>query len=166
MEVVLARWEPAFKAALVENANNPQIAKNMTNQFPHPFTGEVADKFIAHYGSMEPARIFAILVNGTPVGAIGIHPKEDIEAKNAELGYWLGEAHWGKGIMTAAIRLMVEYGFATFEINRVFARPFGSNISSQKALERAGFLLEARLKGTFYKNDQYEDELIYAIRRT
>ena len=85
--------------------------------------------------------------------------------KNAELGYWLAEPFWGKGIITYAIQEMVEYGFKTFDITRIFAIPFGTNIASQKALEKAGFILEARLNKTIFKNGEYQDELIYAIRK-
>jgi len=81
------------------------------------------------------------------------------------LGYWLAESYWGKGIITQAIRAIVDYGFETFEIDRIFARPFGSNIASQKVLEKVGFILEARLIKTIWKNGRYEDELIYAKRR-
>ena len=81
------------------------------------------------------------------------------------MGYWLAEPFWGKGIITAAIRQMVEYGFKTWDITRIYARPFGSNIASQKVLEKAGFRLEVRFEKTIFKNGVFEDELIYAIRR-
>jgi RimJ/RimL family protein N-acetyltransferase len=107
----------------------------------------------------------AIDINGEACGGIGIHPQDDIQCKNAELGYWLGEPFWGKGIITSAILQMVENGFNSFDINRIFARPFGSNLASQKVLEKTGFILEAKLEKTLFKNGIYEDELIYAIRK-
>ena len=81
------------------------------------------------------------------------------------MGYWLAEPFWGKGIITGAVRQMLEYGFKTFDINRIFARPFGTNIASQKVLEKTGFVLEARFEKTFFKNGEYLDECVYAIRR-
>jgi RimJ/RimL family protein N-acetyltransferase len=81
-----------------------------------------------------------------------------------ELGYWVAEPFWGKGIMTKAVLQMVDYGFKTFDITRIFARPFGTNIASQTVLEKAGFILEARLDKTLYKNGEFLDELIYAVR--
>ena len=83
-----------------------------------------------------------------------------------ELGYWLAKEYRGQGIMTEAIRQMVSLGFETFpEVTRIHATPFGSNIASQKALEKAGFALEATLIGTLVKNGRVEDEWIYAVRR-
>ena len=99
------------------------------------------------------------------MGGIGVHPQTDIHFKNAELGYWLAEPLWGQGIITKAILQMVDYGFKTYDITRIFARPFGTNIGSQKALEKAGFTLEGRFEKSLFKNDEYVDELIYAIRR-
>ncbi len=151
---------------LVKIANNYEIAKNLTNHFPHPYTRESGIAFIEMATSHTPSRIFAIEINGQASGAIGIHPQTDIQCKNAELGYWLGQPFWSKGIITKSIRQMVDYGFKNWDIDRIFARPFGANIGSQKALEKAGFLLEGRFEKTLYKNGEYHDELIYAIRRT
>jgi RimJ/RimL family protein N-acetyltransferase len=84
---------------------------------------------------------------------------------NAELGYWIGQPFWGKGIMTTVIQKMVKYSFENFDITRIFARPYGSNIGSQKALEKAGFKLEAKFEKILIKNNVFEDELVYAIRK-
>lgn len=165
MDFLLRPWRENDLSSLLKYADNPTIARYMTNKFISPYTSDQGKRFIQYAMEADPLRIFAIAVEGEAVGAIGIHPQSDIEQKNAELGYWLGEPFWGKGIMTAAIQQIVTYGFDTWEINRVFARPFGSNKGSQRALEKAGFRLEARLEKTLFKNDEYEDELIYAIRR-
>ena len=151
--------------ALSRHANNPNIARFMTNGFPHPYTVEHARNFIAFANRDVPVHIFAIEVDGEAAGGIGIHPQNDIHIKNAELGYWLSEQHWGKGIITSAVKEMLEFAFATYDINRVFARPFGSNDASQRVLEKAGFRLEARLEATIYKNGELQDELIFAKRR-
>ena len=150
---------------LVKHANNPAIAKFMTDKFPHPYSIENGMQFIAMAGADLPLHIFAIDVNGEAVGGIGIHPQTDIQCRNAELGYWLAEPFWGKGIITRAVMQMVEYGFKTWNIDRIFARPFGTNTGSQKVLEKAGFILEARFEKTLFKNGRYEDELVYATRR-
>src|SRR5690606_19183838 len=102
---------------------------------------------------------------GEAAGGIGIHPKTDIEQKNAELGYWLAEPYWGKGIMSRAIAKAVEIGFRNFEITRIVGRTFGHNVGSQRALEKAGFVLEGRFRNAFFKNGEFTDELVYAIRR-
>jgi ribosomal-protein-alanine N-acetyltransferase len=165
MEFKLRPWSVNDLQSLVKYANNYKVAKNMTNMFPHPYTESKGKSFIENASSSRPVQIFAIEVNNEAVGAIGIHPQSDIQCRNAELGYWLGEPFWGKGIMTRAISQMIKYSFDNFDIDRIFARPFGTNIGSQKALEKAGFTLEARFEKTFYKNDEYLDELIYAVRR-
>lgn len=81
------------------------------------------------------------------------------------MGYWLAEVYWGEGIITRAIPQMVWYGFQNWDIDRIFARPYGSNKASLRVFEKCGFVLEVRFKKTFYKNGHYEDELVYAIRR-
>jgi RimJ/RimL family protein N-acetyltransferase len=164
-EVKLRPWTEEDLHRLPELANNYDIAKFMTDQFPHPYTKMNARAFIEFANSHHPVRIFAIEVNGQCVGSIGIHPQNDIMRRNAELGYWLGKPYWGRGIATEAIRQMVGYGFDNFDIDRIFARPFGTNIASQKVLEKAGFTLEARFEKTILKNGELLDELIYSVRR-
>lgn len=165
MEIKLRPWQLADLDNLVKYANNAAIARFMTDQFPHPYTPEHGKIFIEFATSNPTAKIFAIEVNGEVVGGIGIHPQTDIYRKNAEMGYWLGEPFWGKGIITQAIGQIVDFAFNNLNIDRVFARPFGSNKASQRVLEKAGFSLEARFSKTFFKNGNYEDELIYARRR-
>lgn len=165
MKFILRPWKKDDLESLVENANNFNIAKNMTDGFPHPYTLEDGKKFIEFAMSKNPPLIMAIEIDGKAVGGIGLHPQSDIQKKNGELGYWLAEPFWGKGIVTEAIKAMVEYGFKHFEIERIFARPFGTNLASQKALEKTGFKLEAHLENTLYKNEEYQDELIYALRK-
>lgn len=165
MDFKLRLWKKEDADALAEYANNYEIAKNLMNVFPHPYTKEDGIKFIENNLKQNPVRVFAIEIDGKASGAIGIFPQYDIMCKNAELGYWLAEPFWGKGIITTAIRQITEYGFKTWDINRIYARPFGHNIASQKALEKAGFRLEARLDKTFYKFGEFHDELIYAIRK-
>lgn len=165
MDYKLRPWAMTDLDSLVESANNNNIAKFMMNKFPHPYTKEAGENFIGFAMQGNPTNIFAIEVDGKAVGGIGIHPASDVESYNAEMGYWLAEAYWGKGIITAAIQEMVAYGFQNFEINRIFARPFGTNLASQKVLQKAGFELEAVLKNTFFKNGEFQDEMIYAIRK-
>jgi len=137
----------------------------MTDQFPHPYSMDKGKAFIAFATSNNPVHILAISIDDQAVGGIGIHPQSDIHSNNAELGYWLGEPFWGQGIVSSAIEKMVDYGFKNFNINRIFARPFGSNIPSQRVLEKNGFVLEARFHQTIMKHGQFEDELVYAIRK-
>jgi RimJ/RimL family protein N-acetyltransferase len=163
MEFTLRPWVESDLGSLVKHANNPKIAANMTDAFPHPYSEENGKAFIAM--AMSAPSILAIEVNGEAVGGIGIHPQSDIMCKNAELGYWIGEAFWGKGIITQAVKQMLDMAFSKYDITRVYARPFGSNVASQRVLEKAGFTLEARIEKNIYKNGVFQDELIYAVRR-
>ena len=163
MTVALGQWTIEMVDILVKFANNKKIADNLTDAFPHPYTHDDGLAFINKITTDDPQLVFAILVDGQPVGSIGILPKSDVHRKNAEIGYWLAEPYWGKGIMTSAIRLITEYGKATFDINRIYAVPFSTNKSSQRVLEKAGFKLEARLESALYKNGVYLDEMIYSM---
>jgi RimJ/RimL family protein N-acetyltransferase len=161
MNFTLRPFRDSDLASLVKYANNYNIAKYLTNQFPHPYTDEDGQKFISSVSNSDPVNVFAIEINGETAGAIGIFPQSDIHEKNAEMGYWLAEPFWGNGIITCAIGQIVEYGFKTFDIIRIFSRPFSTNSASQRVLEKAGFVCEARLKNAVYKNGNYMDELIY-----
>jgi len=165
MEFTLRAWKTEDLDNLVKYADNIKIAENLTDGFPHPYTREKGIAFIEMASKSIPITIFAIDHNGEAIGGIGLHPQSDIHIKNAELGYWLAEPFWGKGIISKAVKQIVNYGFDHFEINRIFARPFGRNIGSQKVLEKVGFILEAKFDKTIFKNGQFEDEMIYAIRR-
>lgn len=165
MNLTLRLWQMEEAERMAALANRPEIAANMTDAFPNPFELRNAQIFIEKTQAHTPTQIHAIVLDGKPIGSIGIHPQEDIMRYNGELGYWLAMEYWGKGIMTAAIRLKVEHVFAHFELERIFARPFGRNIGSRKALEKAGFTLEAVIPQVIMKNGQWEDECFYGIRR-
>lgn len=113
--------------------------------------------------SHSPTHIFAICINNEAIGGIGVHPQQDIHEKCIEMGYWLAEPFWGKGIMSNAVKEMIDYTFKNFDVIRLYARPFSSNIGSQKVLEKSGFTHEATLKKSIYKNGIYLDELIYSV---
>lgn len=163
MDYKLRNWKISDLDNLVEHANNNNIAKWLTNQFPHPYTETDGRAYIEIVAKDSVTKVFAIEINGEAVGSIGIFPQADIHMKSAEIGYWLSEKYWGKGIMAKAIAEIAEYGFNTFDIVRIYARPFSTNKGSQRALEKAGFKQEARLEKALYKNGEYMDELIYSI---
>lgn len=161
----LRPWTLSDAENLAKYANNPNVARFLTNAFPHPYTFENAQSFIEMVSAQNPTLVFAIEIDGEAVGSIGLHAQSDIMCKNMELGYFLGEPFWGKGIVTEAVKQMVDYGFQNFDITRIYARPYGNNLASQKVLEKAGFTLEARIEKNIYKNGEFLDELIYAIRK-
>ncbi|MEP7196546.1 MAG: GNAT family protein [Saprospiraceae bacterium] len=163
--VKLRPWTLADLNALCKYGNNPNVANNLMNRFPHPYTWDKGMEFISNISKQNPREVLAIEYKSQAIGAIGLHPQEDIFFKNAELGYWIAEDFWGKGIMKSTIQLMLDYAFSNFDFERIFARPFGRNLASQKVLEKCGFTLEAKLYKTIFKNNQYEDEWIYSMRR-
>ena len=165
MQFELRAFQHTDLQSLVKHANNYNIAKNLSNKFPYPYTQDDGIAFINLALSATPQEIFAITINDQVIGSIGVHPQHDFYCKNAEMGYWIAEEYWGNGIVPAAIKLMVNYGFKTFDITRIFARTFDTNIKSQRVLEKTGFILETTLKETFYKYSTVYDELIYAIRK-
>ena len=165
MQFELRPFQVSDLQSLVKHANNYNIAKNLSNKFAYPYTQDDGIRFINLALSATPVEIFAIVINNEVAGSIGVHPKLDIHCKNAEIGYWIAEEYWGNGIVPLAIKLMVNYAFQTFDITRIYARTFDTNIKSQRVLEKAGFILEAELKETFYKYGTVYDEVIYATRK-
>ncbi|MFC6998170.1 GNAT family N-acetyltransferase [Rufibacter roseus] len=165
MDFKLRPWQIDDLDSVVKHGNNINIARFMTDAFPHPYTEENGRSFIEFATKDKPIHIFAIDINGEAVGGIGVHPQADIHHRNAELGYWLSEEYWGKGLMSKAVLQMIDFAFQSFEIDRVFARPFGTNLASQRVLEKVGFSLEAHFEKTLVKNGELLDELVYAIRR-
>ncbi|MBK9147919.1 MAG: GNAT family N-acetyltransferase [Flavobacteriales bacterium] len=162
---VLRPFRSVDLVALVKQANDASIAAFLSDAFPHPYTEEHGRAFITECEQRLPFRR-AIDINGEVCGAIGLHPRQDLWQRNMEIGFWLGREHRGHGIMAEAIKQMVVLGFAEFpEVTRIFGTTFGTNIASQRTLEKAGFKLEAKLEGTLIKNGRVEDEWIYAVRR-
>jgi ribosomal-protein-alanine N-acetyltransferase len=164
--IVLRPWSgiDAKKLALI--ADNKNIADNLRDGFPFPYSVKDARIWLESILSENtPPRFFAILVDNVVVGSIGIVTKTDIYRKNFEIGYFLDEKYWGKGIATRAIKAASSYAFSNFDVVRVYAEPFADNPGSRKALEKAGFTLEATLKRNVIKNGIIKDSCIYAVLR-
>ncbi|MGD0710717.1 MAG: GNAT family protein [Bacteroidales bacterium] len=161
---ILRTWQYSDIDSILKYANNKKIADNLTDAFPYPYIRKDAESFLDKYAHLDPPIAFAIEINKEACGAISVSPQTDIHRKNAEMGYWLAEPYWGKGIITEAIKHMIAYGFRTWDIDRIFARPFSTNKASQRVLEKAGMKLEVRFEKTVIKNGVFLDELIYSIR--
>ena len=165
MEITLRKWTLDDLDTLVRYGDNPKIAANMRNNYPSPYLREDGIKFINMINEQDPQQVFAICKDGNPVGSMGVFPGSDIHCKNAEMGYWLAEPFWGQGIVAKAIPQLIEYAYKTWDINRIYAIPFGTNIASQRVLEKCGFILEGRYEKTIFKNGEYLDELVYSVRK-
>lgn len=148
--------------ALVRNANNVNVAKQLRDRFPHPYTPGAAGQFIDHVVAAQPPTNFAIEADGEAAGGIGFVSGTDVERYSAEIGYWLGEAFWGRGIVSEALSLVSEYAFADRNLLRLFALPFADNAASARVLEKAGYVLEGRLHHSSVKFGTPRDQLIYA----
>ncbi len=163
MNIVFRPWKKGDEESLVQNANNYNVWKNLRNRMPYPYTMSDARNWISYCQYITPATNFAIEVDGKAVGAVGFELKEDIYEKNAEVGYWLGEEYWGKGIATQALNFIIEYIIKNFDIHRIYACVFIHNLASRRVLDKAGFSLEAVHKEAVYKEGKYEDECIYTL---
>ncbi|PCJ67479.1 MAG: GNAT family N-acetyltransferase [Bacteroidetes bacterium] len=165
MNFKLRPWRKDDLDSLVKHANNANIARNITDRFPHPYTLEAGEQFIELTTSPENLDRFRVIeVDGEFAGGIGIHPHDDIFRLNAEIAYWLTEPLWNKGIITKAIQEMIHYGFTHFGVTRIFGTVLGSNLGSQRVLEKAGFTLENKISDSIIKYEKVEDCLIYGIR--
>lgn len=162
MNIGIRKWQTSDLENLVRYANNKNISDKLADAFPYPYTKEFGMRFIEKVSTEDPTKIFAITLEDNAVGSIGIFPDTDIHRRNAAIAYWVAEPYWGRGIAVKAIALIMDYAFRTFDIVRVYAKPYGGNPNSHKVLEKAGFELEATLKNAVYKNGQYLDELIYS----
>ena len=166
MKFKIRPWDLDDLTDLVRHAGNYNVAKNLRNRFPHPYSIADGEKFIRYQMEKDPTQHFAITANGHAIGSIGLMLMKDIHCKNAEIGYWIAESYWGKGVMSSMVPEIVGYGFENFDITRIFAVVSNRNIGSGKVLENSGFDLEARFKSTLFKNGSFHDELVYAIRRS
>jgi RimJ/RimL family protein N-acetyltransferase len=136
----LRSWEKEDKPALVRNANNRKVWRNLTDTFPHPYTEANADFWTTIANQATPSIHFAIDLEGATVGGIGIISAEDIARHTGQFGYWLGETYWGKGIATAAAHAMVAHAFSGSLFQRLEAPVFAWNPASMRVLEKAWFI--------------------------
>jgi RimJ/RimL family protein N-acetyltransferase len=168
METLLLRnWQLSDKTSLAIHADSINIWNNLRDYFPNPYTEKDAEAFIKSViNKGNPSVDFAIEINGEAVGGIGIVPQCDVERISAEIGYWLGEAYWNKGIMTSVVQEMVTYTFENFAITKIYAPVFDFNLASQKVLIKAGFEREAILKKAAIKNGRIIDLHYYSLIKT
>lgn len=162
---VLRAWKTDDAPDLVKHANNPKIAGFLRDGFPHPYTKDDADSWIEMIHGNKKDYVFAIVVEGEAAGGIGLHPLSDVYRFNVELGYWLSEKHWGKGIISEAVRLVVDHAFSEHEWVRIFAGVFSNNPASMRVLEKNGFRKEAVHRKAVRKGDRFLDEVIYSLLR-
>lgn len=159
-------WRPDDAEPLSRHANNYKIWINLRDAFPHPYSAEHARDFIRAIRNRTPETTFAIALDDEPVGSIGFVLHPDVERVSAEIGYWLAEPFWGRGIASEALGAVTEYAVDAHGLTRVYAVPFASNAASCRVLEKAGYVLEARLRRSAIKNGQVTDQMQYAFTVT
>jgi RimJ/RimL family protein N-acetyltransferase len=164
-QCTLRRWRQGDEQSLARHANNYKIWRNVRDRFPHPYTLEDAHGWISEASLDETPTNFAIVVDGAAVGGIGLIFHDDIHRHTAEIGYWLGEEFWGRGIVTEAVRAVSDWAFAHFDLRRIYAGVIEWNQASARVLEKAGFQFEGRMRKAVTKEGVTMDELLYALVR-
>jgi [ribosomal protein S5]-alanine N-acetyltransferase len=159
----LRSWRLRDLDSMVAHANNRNIWINLRDRFPHPYTARDGRAFLKHALAQQPETAFAIAVNGDAVGAIGFQISNDVERVSAEIGYWVGEPFWGRGIATEALVALTRYAIAGHGLTRIYAVPFAWNAASCRVLEKAGYVLEGRLRRSAVKDGKVTDQLQYAF---
>jgi ribosomal-protein-alanine N-acetyltransferase len=162
---LIRSWRKTDLHSLVRFANNPAVARNLRDGFPSPYTLRDAEQWLTMMACQGTESQFAVDLHGEAIGGIGITIGQDVHHIDAELGYWLGEPWWGKGIMTGAINAFVPYVFRSFPLERVHAHVFAWNGASSRVLEKNGFVLEGRLRKAVMKQGTIMDMMLYARLR-
>ena len=160
---VVRSWKTADAESVARGADNQKIWLNLRDAFPHPYRLQHARDFIKSARTRTPETMFAIAVGDEAVGGVGFVLRQDVERVSAEIGYWLAEPFWGRGIATDALIAATGHAIATHALTRVYALPFAWNTASCRVLEKAGYVLEARLRRSAIKNGEITDQLQYAF---
>lgn len=163
--LLLRPWKAGDEESLQKYANNRKVSIHLRDRFLFPYTLNDATEWIKFAGNQSPIVNFAIEVESCAVGGIGLMIGEDIFRRSAEIGYWLGEPFWNRGLMTEALRFVTGYGFSKLDLIRIYAGVFEGNSSSAKVLEKSGYILESRMRKSVFKEGQILDQLLYVILR-
>ena len=160
---VLRPWREGDEPSLVRHADNYEVWRRLRDGFPHPYTRADAEWWIAFAKQQDPQTHFAIEVRGEATGGIGLELRSDIERRSAEIGYWLGEDLWGRGITTVAVRAVTEYGFEALHLTRIFAVPFATTSASIRVLEKCGYVHEGTMRRSAIKEGVVIDQELYTL---
>jgi RimJ/RimL family protein N-acetyltransferase len=158
-------WRADDLDALLRHADNPRVAANLRDRFPHPYTRPDGEAWLAVALAMRPETAFVIEADGGLVGGIGVTVGTDIDRVSAEVGYWLGEAAWGRGLATAALAGFSAYAFEAFGLTRLFALAFERNAASRRVLEKAGYRLVGVTRKSAIKHGEVINQALYEQTR-
>jgi RimJ/RimL family protein N-acetyltransferase len=160
---IIRDWKIEDAPSIAKYANNRKIWMNLRDAFPHPYSLHDAEAFISRVVKSDQAHLFAIATQSEAIGGIGFVPGKDVHRYTAELGYWLAEPFWGKGIMTQAVRSLAAYAMHDLRLHRLYAEPYSTNPASMRVLEKAGFICEGRLRSNAFKDGKVLDQFIYSV---
>lgn len=160
---VVRPWRSTDLAALLRHADNPKVAANLRDRFPSPYTEADGRAWLDLAAGGLAATNWAIEVAGEAAGGIGLMPQDDVNEGTAEIGYWLGEAVWGRGVATAAVAAVTRRALTALGYRRLFATVFGRNGASQRVLEKCGYRREGVLRRAVVKHGVVLDQVVYGI---
>ena len=165
--VGLRKWRIEDAQDLAVAINNKKVLDNLRDGIPYPYSEKDAIEFITATLSAEKDTqyAFAICYGDKAIGSIGVFRRDNVHQYTAEMGYYIAEPYWGKGIMTEAVRQMCAYIFERTDIVRIFAEPYAHNSASCRVLEKSGFQFEGLLRQNAIKDGQSLDMKMYAIVR-
>jgi RimJ/RimL family protein N-acetyltransferase len=155
-------WADTDAEPLHRHANNRNVSIYLRDRFPFPYEIEHARTFLGWLATQPSPTVWAIEVDGQAVGGIGIELRSDVERVSAEIGYWLGEPLWGRGIATEALRAVTFEAFKRYDITRLYAVPFADHPASVRVLEKAGYVKEGLMRQSAIKEGKIRDQLLYA----
>ena len=161
----LREWRSGDEAALVKHADNRNVWINLADRFPHPYTMADAEDWIRLNLGQDPVTNFAITTSEEAIGSVGLQLQDDVHRHSAQVGYWLAEPYWGRGIATEALKAMADYAFNTLGLVRLYATHLAWNPASGRVMQKAGFAYEGLLRSAAVKDGKTTDLLLYALVR-
>ncbi len=168
IKVQIRKWELADAKDLSAVLSNKKILDNLRDGLPYPYTEKDGQEYISAMLAADENNTFAFAVTADEkvIGNIGAFRQDNIHRQTAELGYYIAEEYWGKGIMTEAVKQLCDYVFTHTDIIRIYAEPFAYNIGSCRVLEKARFQYEGTLRSNAIKNGKVLDMKIYGRLKT
>ncbi len=161
-DYLIRNWKENDVDSIIKYANNQKISMNLRDGFPHPYTLSDAKAFLSMIDKQDPNTFYAIASREEVIGSIGLVLGTDVHRFSAEMGYWLAESFWNKGIITNAVKKITEFAFTTFNLNRISAAPYSYNKASIKVLEKTGFKFEGIMRANVFKGGKILDQYLYA----
>jgi len=165
MNIKIRSWRIEDAKSIANALNNKKVQDNLRDGLPFPYTVSDAKDFISAMLTADKNITFAwaITVDDTAIGSIGVFRKDNVHRLTAEMGYYIAEEYWGKGIAAEAVRQVCTYLFENTDIVRIFAEPYDSNTGSCRVLEKANFVYEGTLRKNAFKNGQFLDMKLYSV---